>query len=180
MRRQTLTLTQVEGLFAVAWAKKTQKRHQHCVSAGTNNSHAPTGEGELDGVLDETIATGADHKGGPGLDAVLHHHVCSHTAGVQRNLPNHTTGEENIMTAQSPRPLWCFQPTNKHSKHSLWSKAGRTTHKLNSHVNLGVTHRDGWTRTKTLPIDLREGRSRALALDLLLGANVRCWIKTIY
>ena len=74
--------------------KKHKKRHHSlCITVGyEQQNHAPPREGELEGVLDEAIATRADHEGGPGLDAVLHHHVCRHTAGVQRHLPNPHNG----------------------------------------------------------------------------------------
>lgn len=48
--------------------------------------HEPLWEGELDRVLDEAVAAGADHEGGPRLDAVLHHHVRRHAARVQGDL----------------------------------------------------------------------------------------------
>jgi hypothetical protein len=93
------------------------------MSGTNNNSHKPPGEGELEGVLDEAIATGADHEGGPGLDAVLHHHVCSHTAGVQSHLPKQTTGEESITPAQRNTDYYdVFSPRIKHREHSLLFK----------------------------------------------------------
>lgn len=48
--------------------------------------HKPLRKGELDCVLDESIATGADDEGGSGLDAVLHHHVGGDAARVQGDL----------------------------------------------------------------------------------------------
>lgn len=48
--------------------------------------HEPLRKGELDCVLDEAIATGADDEGGPRLDAVLHHHVGRNAARVQGDL----------------------------------------------------------------------------------------------
>lgn len=54
------------------------------ISQAVLESFAP-GEGELVCVLDETVATRADDKGSSSLDAVLHHHVCRHTACVEGN-----------------------------------------------------------------------------------------------
>lgn len=48
--------------------------------------HKPLRKGELDCVLDEAIATGADDEGGSCLDAVLHHHVGRNAARVQGDL----------------------------------------------------------------------------------------------
>lgn len=48
--------------------------------------HEPLGEGELDRVLDETVATGTDDEGGSGLDAVLHHHVRRDAACMEGDL----------------------------------------------------------------------------------------------
>lgn len=48
--------------------------------------HEPLRKGELPGVLDEAIATGADDEGAPGLDAVLHHHVGGDATRMQGHL----------------------------------------------------------------------------------------------
>lgn len=53
---------------------------------GDRQVHEPLRKGELDCVLDESIATGADDEGGPRLDAVLHHHVGRNATRVQGDL----------------------------------------------------------------------------------------------
>lgn len=45
------------------------------------------GEGELDCVLDEAVATRTDDKGGSRLDAMLHYHVCCNATCMEGN-PN--------------------------------------------------------------------------------------------
>lgn len=55
--------------------------------------HKPPGEGELDRVLDETVATGTDDEGGSGLDAVLHHHVRRNAARMEGYLKPADTKE---------------------------------------------------------------------------------------
>lgn len=54
--------------------------------------HKPLRKGELDCVLDEAIATGADDEGGFRLDAVLHHHVGRNAARVQGDLSGGVVG----------------------------------------------------------------------------------------
>lgn len=62
--------------------------------AGAASSYRPFGEGELDCVLDEAVATRADDKGGSRLDAMLHHHVGCDATCMEGNLMGKRTKEK--------------------------------------------------------------------------------------
>lgn len=69
----------------------------------------PLGEGELDRVLDEAVATRTDDEGGSCLDAVLQHHICSNATGMEGNLiENRHRQTHKCVTLSFQIRIFCF------------------------------------------------------------------------
>lgn len=75
-----MMLTGLKQHFKVKWQREAT------LEGSVEERHRPLGEGELDCVLDEAVATRTDDKGGSCLDAVLQHHVCCNPTCMKCNL----------------------------------------------------------------------------------------------
>lgn len=78
------------------------------MEGGAECGYKPLREGELDGILDEAVATRTDDKGGPGLDAVLQNHVCSNATRMEGNLDEnrHTQTHKWCILTNKIRIFW--------------------------------------------------------------------------
>lgn len=79
----------------------------------------PLGEGELDRVLNEAVATRTDYEGGSCLDAVLQHHICSNTTSMEGNLSeNRHRKTHKCVTLSFEIRIFCFLLKVKQTIHS--------------------------------------------------------------